>query len=140
MPSPQTQFHQTGERGFEIVNEQHQNIVILPANKGKAVVVVDADQYTAQATRRWNNLQPHGTSNRTKKTNGRIQRKLGAIKQTSHVDQATYNKIYPNSDATHRFYATPKILKDTLKMRQIVSGFNSITNPLARYLTDCSNL
>ena len=42
----------------------------------------------------------------------------------------------PTSDATPRFYATPKILKDPLKMLLIISGIGSITHSLARYLAD----
>ena len=77
-----------------------------------------------------------GTKNPTKQMKGRIQRKLRAIKKAGHLDQATYDKVYPTSDATPRFYATPKIHKEPLKMRPIVSGINSITYNLARHLAD----
>ena len=77
-----------------------------------------------------------GTTNPTKQLKGRIQRKLRTIKKAGHLDQATYDKIYPTSDATPRFYGTPKIRKEPLKMRPIVSGTNSITYNLARHLAD----
>ena len=44
--------------------------------------------------------------------------------------------IDPTTDVTPRFYATPKIHKNPLKMRPIVSGINSINYALARHLAD----
>ena len=38
------------------------------------------------------------------------------------MDKQVYDKVYPTSDATPRFYATPKIHKDPVKMRPIVAG------------------
>ena len=58
------------------------------------------------------------------------------IKKAGHLDPQVYDKVYPTSDATPRFYATPKIHKNPLKMRPIVSGINSITYHLARHLAD----
>ena len=57
-----------------------------------------------------------------------MQWKLRAIKKAGHLDQATYNKIDPTSDAT------PEIHQDTLKM--IVFDIKSITYSLARHLAN----
>ena len=61
---------------------------------------------------------------------------LRPSKTAGHIDPNIYNKLYPTSNATPRFYTTPKIHNDTLKMRPIASGINSITYHLARLLTD----
>ena len=76
------------------------------------------------------------TKRPTKLLRERIHRKLRAIKKTGPIDPNIYNKINPTSDATPHFYTTPKINKDPLKMRPIVSGINSITYQLARHLLD----
>ena len=65
---------------------------------------------------------------------GRIQRKPRAIKKAGHIDPAIYNKIYPTSDATPRFYAIPTIHKDPIKMKSIVSRLTPSYS--ARHLAD----
>ena len=77
-----------------------------------------------------------GTENPFNTQKGRIQRNLRTLKKAGHLDQTIYNRIYPTSDTTPRFYATAKIHKDPLKMQPIASGSGSITYSLASYLVD----
>ncbi|XP_078698375.1 uncharacterized protein LOC144925943 [Branchiostoma floridae x Branchiostoma belcheri] len=107
----------------------NKDIVILPADKGKA-------HNEKKLLEDKNTYKVIGPTNPTKKLKGRLQRKLREIKKAGHLDPKVYDKIYPTSDATPRFYATPKIHKDPLKLRPIVSGINSITYHLARHLAD----
>ncbi|CAH1267006.1 Hypp3654 [Branchiostoma lanceolatum] len=119
--------------------KENKDIVIIPADKGKAVVVMDKTEYVEQCEKLLDDKDTYkviGPTNPTKKLKGRLQRKLRKIKKAGHLDQKVYDIVYPTSDATPRFYATPKIHKDPLKMRPIVSGINSITYHLARHLAD----
>ena len=120
MPSPLPKSNLTKqERGALKSLKQNKDIVKLPADKGKAVVVMDTDQYTEQCEQLLGDqttCKNIATFNRTKNMNGKTQRKLKAIKKAGRLDQATYNKIYSTSDATPRFHATLKIHKDPLKM------------------------
>ena len=115
------------------------DITILPADKGKAVVVMDKEACQSQCEKLLEDKDTYKeieTKNPTKLVKGIIQRKLKAIKKAGHIDPNIYNKIYPTSYTTPHFYAAPMIHKDPLKMRPIVSGINSITYHLARHLAD----
>ena len=93
--------------------KESKEITIIQADKGKSVVVMDKDQYVEECEKLLSDETTYkklGTKNPTKQMKGRIQRKLRTIKKAGHLDQAIYDKIYPTSDATPRFYATPKIL------------------------------
>ncbi|XP_019627206.1 PREDICTED: uncharacterized protein LOC109472073 [Branchiostoma belcheri] len=119
--------------------KENKDIVIVPADKGKAVVVMDKTDYVEKCEKLLEDKDTYkviGPVNPTKKLKGRLQRKLREIKKAGHLDPKVYDKVYPTSDATPRFYATPKIHKNPLKMRPIVSGINSITYHLARHLAD----
>ena len=70
----------------------------------------------------------------TTKQKNKIIKKLKAIKKEGRIDEATYTKIYPTTEVTPRFYATPKIHKQNNPVRPIVSGINSITYGLAKHL------
>ena len=113
--------------------------MILPVDKGKAVVVKDSKEYITQCEKLLGHQATYtnkGTNNPTKTQKGRIQHKLRDLKKAGHLDKSTYNNIYLTSDTTPRFYATSKIHKDPLKMKPIVSGIRSITYSLVRYLAD----
>ena len=122
-----------------LVSSQTAGVGILLADRGKAVVVMDREEYQSQCE---NTLEGKATYREivtkppTKLLKGRIQRKLKAIRKVGHLDPSIYNKIYPTSDVTHRFYATSKNHKDPLNMLPKMSGINSITYHLARYLAD----
>ena len=119
--------------------KNNKDIVILPADKGKAVVVIDKVDYVTECEKLLVDKEtytPIGPNNPTKTLKGRLQRKLRSMKKEGHLDHWMYDKIYSTSDATPRFYATPKIHNDPIKMRPIVAGINSITYNLARHLED----
>ncbi|XP_019635228.1 PREDICTED: uncharacterized protein LOC109478212 [Branchiostoma belcheri] len=81
----------------------NKDIVILPADKGKAVVVMDRTEYVAQCEKLLDDKNTYkviGPTNPTKKLKGRLQRKLREIKKAGHLDPKVYDKIYPTSDAT----------------------------------------
>ena len=118
--------------------KKNKDITIIQADKGKCVVVMDKEQYVRETSKLLEDTKTYRPldSDPTKKLKGRLQRKLRALKKEGQLDQVSYNKIYPTSDTTPRFYATPKIHKDPIKMRLIVSGINSITYNLASHLAD----
>ena len=118
--------------------KKNKDITIIQADKGKCVVVMNKEQYVRETSKLLEDTKTYRPldSDPTKKLKGRLQRKLRALKKEGQLDQVSYNMIYPTSDITPRFYATPKIHKDPIKMRPIVSGINSITYNLARHLAD----
>ena len=73
------------------VLENNKEIIILQADKGKAVVVMDADQYTELCDKLVRDVTTYthiGTSSPTKKMKGRIQRKV----RQGHKEKGTYTR------------------------------------------------
>ncbi|XP_013388913.1 uncharacterized protein LOC106157722 [Lingula anatina] len=125
-----------GERNAIKPLKNNKDIIIIPADKGKAVVTMDRNEYEEKC----NNLLKDETTYKqlakdpTQKLKARLINKLKNIRKENRIDDATYQKIYPTAEVTPRFYATPKIHKKDNPVRPIVSGINSITYELAKHL------
>ena len=52
---------------------------------------------------------------------------LQDLKSKNVLTSAVYHKIYPTTDAPPKFYGLPKIHKDSIPLRPIVSNVDSIT-------------
>ena len=50
------------------------------------------------------------------------------------MSDAVYYKSYPTSEAVPTFYGLPKIHKNSIPVRPIVSSIGSITHKTAKYL------
>ncbi|KAI8484209.1 hypothetical protein Bbelb_379940 [Branchiostoma belcheri] len=83
----------------------NQDILILPADKGRCTVVLDRQQYDRKK------LQTEGV-----------------------LDRPTYLKLNPTTEQPPAFYGLPKIHKQSVPLRPIVSSIGSVTYELAGFL------
>ena len=55
-------------------------------------------------------------------------------KRTKTISDALYHSIYPTSEAVPKFYGLPKVHKNNVPLRLIVSSIGSITCKMAKFL------
>ena len=111
-------------------------IIILPADKGRMTVVTNKSDYIDKAN---NLLQDPMTyqplkSDPGKTTLNHINKKLKSLKKQEKIDENTYKQIRPNDAITAKIYGSPKIHKENIPLRPIVSLPGSPTYDLSKYL------
>ena len=107
--------------------------VILTADKGAAMVVMDREDYNNKAQELLNSPAyrslPRDTTNKIK---AQLITKLRQIKKDSNLDEGTYRAIYPTGCVPPNFYGLPKIHKTGNPLRPIVSSRGSVTYGVAK--------
>ena len=97
--------------------------VILTADKGVAMVVMDRDDYVSKVQELL--AQPAYRSiprDPINKIKAQLITKLRKIKMDNNLDEGTYKAMYPTGCIPPRFYGLPKIHKTGSPLRPIVSS------------------
>ena len=109
---------------------KNNNIMILPADKGRTTVVMDTTQYETQMhnmlldTTTYEILKKDPTEDKKKKLKALLKPLLDAKK----IEEKTaYNNLVPTANITPRIYGTPKIHKPGAPLRPIVDSIGSVT-------------
>ena len=118
----------------ELKNDQSR--VILTADKGIAIVIMDKEDYLKKAKAL---LEDQGTykalkTDPTSKMKSKMINLLKKIKTEGGIDDILYKKLYPTGAVTPKFYALPKIHKSGIPLRPIVSSRGSISYEVAKEL------
>ncbi|XP_011864941.1 PREDICTED: uncharacterized protein LOC105560403, partial [Vollenhovia emeryi] len=90
---------------------QNDDILILPADKGNATVVMDKRDYHTN-----------------------VEKKTSLVKK-ANLPPLTTKYLAPSDSSAPRLYGLPKIHKESVPLRPIVSNIGGPTYQLARYLT-----
>ena len=111
--------------------------MVLPADKGRASVILDADTYHAKMSALIDSgpcqlLNKDPTHRLTRK----LSEKLLTPKRSGHISEAVYNKIRPRHKQPPRIYGLPKIHKADTPLRPIVSCVNTFAYDLSAFLTN----
>ncbi|XP_072018481.1 uncharacterized protein [Amphiura filiformis] len=120
--------------------KKEESIMILPADKGKATVVLDKEEYEEKVTIMLNDDKTYEKLKND--PTARYKRKLISIltgwKKVNKITEREYWKLYPTAENTPRMYCTPKIHKAGTPLRPIVDYCGSImyetSKELARIL------
>ncbi|GFO00957.1 hypothetical protein PoB_002746200 [Plakobranchus ocellatus] len=106
----------------ELKNNAH--IIIKPADKGGAVVVLNTPDYIAECTRQLSNATYYRklNSDPTKKYNKRINDRLEIGVRSGEIDSDTAKRLIVLHPVPGRFYILPKIHKEGNPGRPIISG------------------
>ena len=102
--------------------------MILPADKGRATVVMDKTEYAENVNTMLNDahtyekLQADPTSSYKRK----LIEKLTKLKKDGKITEDQYKYLYPTSEATPTLYCTQKIHKANDPLRPIVDYTGSI--------------
>ena len=116
--------------------KKDQNRVILTADKGVALVVLDKEYYINKA---WDLLSQPAYKEIPKVPNNKIKAqlitKLRRIKKDSNLDEGTYKAMYPTGCVLPKFYGLPKIHKTGNLLGPIVPSRGSVTCGVAKVLS-----
>ena len=113
------------------------SIIILPADKGNATMVMDRVEYNKLA-----NLIDNGGYNKVKKDLIlKTERKLSQIlgKNKDLIPQTKYRQLIQHYSKLPHIYGLPKIHKNGIPLRPIVSNRGSACHPLSHFLVEIIN-
>ena len=128
-----------------ISREEHQvlremkrdkNRMVLTADKGVLLVVLDQEDYTAKSEELLNqsNYRILKTDPTTKHKNKLINL-LKSIKAEGGIDDNIYRRLYPTGAVPPKYYGLPKVHKPGMPLRPIISSVGSVTHATAKELT-----
>ena len=105
--------------------QHNPDIVIKPADKGSAIVVLDKQYYITEGLRQLNdhNFYEQTSTDHTGEVINRVNLHVHNMLQRGQITQRTCNYLTTNIDRTQQLYLLPKIHKDSLNPpgRPIVS-------------------
>ncbi len=115
-----------------------EDIIILPADKGKSTVVLDKEEYvekvnTMLADRKTYEELP---SDPTPKYKRKLVSMLTDLKKEGKITESKYKELYPTAENVPRLYCTPKIHKAGTPLRPIVDYTGTIGYNTSRWLAD----
>ena len=121
--------------------KKDQTISILPADKGRATVVMDRSDYENKIKNILSDTKTYEPLKKDPTTTfkNKLINTLKEWKKEGRISQNLYRQIYPTSDQPPKFYGLPKIHKPDLPLRPIVSGNGSVTEPCAKHLAKILN-
>ena len=96
--------------------KKRQDIMILPADKGKATVVLDKDDYKTKVKRMLSDTKTY----KVLKKDPTPTYILSRPKQEEKISSQQYDHLYPTQENIPRLYCTPKIHKPGAPLRPIV--------------------
>ena len=114
-----------------------ENIVILPADKGRVTVVMDKTDYYDKMDTLVNDKQTYEELKRdpTPSLQRKLNSKLLNLKKTDVIDIQRYNRLRCRVPQPPKLYGLPKLHKPNIPMRPIVSFCGSPTYEVSKYLT-----
>ncbi|BHF82019.1 hypothetical protein SprV_0802515500 [Sparganum proliferum] len=113
-----------------------EEIVIVPADKGRATVVLDKSEYVAKAQQLLNDNQSYKVidSDPMKALVGKINKSLNQMRNEKAISEKDWRQMKPQDAALARFYGLPKIHKPNVPLRPIVALKGTPTYGLAKWL------
>ena len=115
---------------------RNQNIVIKPADKRGAIVIMNTKDYIKEGLRQLSdtNFYQELPRNPTQRTSAEIQRFLAFIKDRNLLPKEHITFLTPKNPRTPLFYMLPKIHKPNNPGRPIVSTCDGPTENLSMYI------
>ncbi|XP_072019515.1 uncharacterized protein [Amphiura filiformis] len=114
------------------------DIIILPADKGKSTVVLDKAEYEEKVTTMLGDKKTYEElpADPTQKYKRKLVTKLTALKKEGKITESKYKQLYPTAENVPRLYCTPKIHKLNTPLRPIVDYTATIGYSTSRWLAD----
>ena len=117
---------------------ERNNIVIKPADKGKATIIMDTEKYIAEGYRQLNDPKFYKRLPKdiTHQVEDRICICLKRLLIDDEIEEDTYNYLVPHRSRPSRFYSLPKIHKnkDNPPGRLIVSASSHPTECMSEFV------
>ena len=110
--------------------------MVLTADKGVSLVVIDTAEYKKKAEEllQQPTYQPIPTDPTSKYKNKLISM-LKSIKAEGGISEAVYKRLYPTGAGSPKFYGLPKIHKEGIPLRPIVSSIGAVSYSTSKKLS-----
>ena len=110
--------------------------MVLTADKGVSMVVVDREDYTQKSEellhqQNYKILQTDPTN----RYNNKLISLLKSIKAEGGMDDNTYRRLYLTGAVPPKYYGLPKVHKPGMPLRPIIPSIGSVTHPTAKELS-----
>jgi energy-coupling factor transporter ATP-binding protein EcfA2 len=130
-----TQNLPSAERKAMMNMMKDQNIIVLPADKGKATVVMDREMYSGKLMsllddQNYAKLKKDPTSRIERK----IKNKLKELEKSEETTNTIRSRITPSYSHPSQIYGLPKIHKENTPLGPIVGTIGSLKYSLAKEL------
>ena len=119
--------------------QKDKDIQLLPADKGRLVVVLNTEDYHRKCeqllsdSNTYTNLGKKDPKCKYKKELVSVLQKL---EKEGGINRVEYRKLYPTTETPPKFYGLPKVHKQNTLLRPIVSSIGTITYNCAKLLPD----
>ena len=112
------------------------SIMILPADKGRATVVMNTADYKTKIQTLLSDKKTYEILKKdpTVTYKNKLINILRKWKREKSITDGLYHRLYPTSENVPKFYGLPKIHKTGTPLRPIVSGIGSITYKTSKHL------
>ena len=110
------------------------DIVIKPVDKGGAIVIMDSKDYFAEGMRQLNDRNYYQKLNRnpTEEHENLVNNIIYDLVSENAIDEETASLLRPRKSRTPKFYMLPKIHKEGMPGRPVVSSVSSPTEKSLR--------
>ena len=110
--------------------------MIFNEDKGVAFVVMDREDYIRKAKELLKDTNTYGPiqSDPTNKLKTKLINTLKKLKADIGMNDNIYRRMYPTGASSPKFYRLPKIHKNDISLRPIVSSIGSVTYGVAKEL------
>ena len=114
---------------------EDQDRMVLTADKGVALVVMDQKEYQDKVEVLLATLADRTIKeDHTIKFKAQLIQEIRRIKRETNMGEGMYRSMYPTSCTTPKFYGLPKIHKTGAPLRPIVSSRGSVTYGVAKVI------
>ena len=113
------------------------SIVIVPADKGRCLVVLDKEEYTSRMEEKLKDENTYKKLNQdpTNKIREELADKLQEIHSKKHIKDYMYNDMFPSTTQIPRLSGRPKIHKQNYPLREIVDSRESVTKNTDKHIS-----
>ena len=114
----------------------NKEILVLPADKGRVTVLMDASDYDTKMRDLLSdgNTYKKLNSDPTNKFKASLSKLLKKWKDNNIITHSVWQHLYPTAADIPKLYGLPKVHKQGYPLRPIVSSVNSVTYESAKFL------
>ncbi len=117
--------------------KKDESIMVLPADKGKCLVVMDRAEYIEKMEAKLSDESTYKKleEDPTEKVKAELAKKLQEVKDKGELDIKTYYRLQPTKTRIPRMYGQPKVHKENYPLREIVDSTGSVAKEMDRYIS-----
>ena len=133
--TPQVKHHQRREKGLGRV-EKRQEQDHLNCRQGVVLVVMDSEDNIRKAQELLDQPAYKSIPNKpTTRYKNKLISILKSIKAEGGINEVTYRRLYPTGASSTKFYGLPKVHKQGMPLRPIVSSIGAVTYEATKELS-----